>query len=474
MKNAFMIAATGSGCGKTTITCGLLKAILNKGLTPKSYKCGPDYIDPMFHKAVLGIEAQNLDLFFSDQEEINEIFYGDFTNDVSLVEGVMGLYDGISSSSDEGSSYDLACKLDIPVILVVNAHGMGRSLLALIKGFQFMDRDKRIKGVILNQISKMYYETISQVIEDELGIDVIGYLPKLDRGTLESRYLGLKMPNEIEELENDIENAARVILDTFDMEKLFEISKVDENAAKMRVNTHDGNIDQYGQCYTDKTKMAIIPQGSTEKVRIGVARDDAFCFFYEENLKLLKNLGAELIEFSPLKDYELPKGIDGLLLGGGYPELHAKQLSENIRLREAVKKAIDSGMPSLAECGGFMYLHKEIRVDEIAYPMVGAIEGSCSKKEKLVRFGYLTIEEKSDSFIVDGNKCIKGHEFHYFDSTNNGNDAVSVKPVTGRNWEAAHITKDHWWGFAHLYYPSNIRFARAFIEKCAEWRDRNE
>jgi len=537
-----MIAATGSGCGKTTITCGLLKALLNKGLNTKSYKCGPDYIDPMFHKAVLGIESENLDLFLSTREEINEIFYGNDSKEVQVVEGVMGLFDGINSLSNEGSSYDLACKLDIPVVLVVNAHGMGRSLLAIIRGFKAMDEDNRIKAVILNQISPMYFDTIVQVIEEELGITVLGYFPKLTDCSLESRYLGLKMPNEIEKLENDIAKAAGIIADTINIEKLLEISKVDENAVKSRLEGGYGCNDWHGQCgrcsefdecdecgernkcsefnksgecnksgeFKDEVVCSDNNKEPFSKIRIGIARDEAFCFVYEANLRLLRKLGAELVEFSPMRDTKLPDNIDGLILGGGYPELHAQVLSDNAAMRSKLKQAIDSGLPSLAECGGFMYLHDSICVEGQNYPMVGAIEGNCSKKDKLVRFGYLTIYEKSGSFIdgkyllregdeglngidapncndktacdngikgheeLKGNYGIKGHEFHYYDSTNNGADAVSQKPNGNRSWEAAHITDNHWWGFAHLYYPSNIAFAKSFVDKCKKWRDGHE
>ncbi|MBQ0041913.1 MAG: cobyrinate a,c-diamide synthase [Lachnospiraceae bacterium] len=451
MKKAFLIAATGSGCGKTTITCALLSTIKNRNMTLRAFKCGPDYIDPMFHKTVLGIESQNLDLFFSSDEELERIFYAENCADVSVVEGVMGLYDGISTSSNEGSSYELACKLDIPVFLVVNAHGMGRSLIALIKGFLEMDTEQKIKGVILNQISPMYYETISRQIELELGVAALGYFPKVGDINLESRYLGLKMPNEIEQIEDNIKKAEKIISETVDIDRMLQISVTGREAK---------SVSEIEEVLHD--------------VRIGVARDEAFCFFYEENLKLLRKLGAETVEFSPIHDKVLPDNIDGLLLGGGYPELYADKLSSNIKMLSSIKDAISRGVPSLAECGGFMYLHDAICVDGTEYPMVGVVEGTCSKKERLVRFGYLTISENADSFMSSGNKGIKGHEFHYYDSTNNGEDGTSVKPGGNRSWKSAHISENHWWGFAHLYYQTNVGFAKAFIDKCIKWRNINE
>lgn len=450
MKSAIMIAATGSGCGKTTITCALLAAMKKRGLDTRAFKCGPDYIDPMFHKKVIGISSKNLDLFFSDKKMVRESFYSDNDSDISIVEGVMGLYDGTDSADNAGSSYDLACKLDIPIVLVVDAHGMGRSLLAVIKGFLSMDENRQIQGVILNRISPMYYETIKGLIEKELSIKVMGYYPKMTEGCFESRYLGLKMPDEIDCIREQIDAAAEIAADTIDLDGLLSLGYIAQEKL------------------TDISGKNII--NGQSKVKIAVARDEAFCFFYEDNLELLKSLGAELIEFSPIKDTKLPDDIDGLLLGGGYPELYAERLSDNTAMREAVLKAVSGGLPSLAECGGFMYLHDSIKVDDKEYPMVGAISGTCDKKNRLVRFGYLNIEEKSASFFSADDRKIRGHEFHYYDSSNNGSDATSVKPGGSKSWEAAHITENHWWGFAHLYYPSNKAFAKAFVDKCSACR----
>lgn len=458
MKHAFMIAATGSGCGKTTITCALLKALKNINLKPASYKCGPDYIDPMFHRAVLGIESKNLDLYFSDTEEVRRIFYEETNGDAAVVEGVMGLYDGVSPSTDIGSSYDLACRLDIPIVLVVDAQGMGRSLLALIRGFQAMDEERRIKAVILNRISPMYFETIGKQIEEELHLAVLGYFPKMENLHIESRYLGLKLPEEIETLEDDLQRAAEVIGKNIDVARLLSMTEADEKQVMAR-----------GRCEAEFSEETAA--GKT--VRIGVAKDEAFCFFYEENLALLRRLGAQLVEFSPLRDTKLPDGLNGLLLCGGYPELHASALADNVEMRRSVKEAIEAGMPSLAECGGFMYLHDAIRVDGEDYPMVGAVDGICEKKDRLVRFGYMSIKEKEPRFMKASAGSIKGHEFHYYDSSNNGTDGLSVKPSSGKSWEAGHIAKDHWWGFAHLYYPSDKAFAEAFVEKCRTYRKVN-
>ena len=451
MKNAFMIAATGSGCGKTTITCGLLEALKKRGRECGSFKCGPDYIDPMFHKEILGIPSKNLDLFFTDKKTTNDIFLMSNASNISVVEGVMGLYDGISPTSNEASSYDLASALDIPIILIVDAKGMGRSLLAVIRGFLDMDHEKRICGVILNRMSEGYYGKIKPILENELKINVLGYLPVLKTGTLESRYLGLKLPQEIDDIKEKVTDLALELEKSIDIDKILQITK-------------------YEHCgyETDPIKT------NKNSPRIAIARDEAFCFYYEDNLRLLREAGAELVEFSPLHDSELPKDIDGLILGGGYPELYAAELSSNTAMKDSIRSAMEEDIPSLAECGGFMYLHSEIKTkDGNTYPMIGIIQGTCEYTGRLIRFGYINVEEKHHLFLPESYPIIKGHEFHYFDSSNNGDDCLSSKPLVrttgnenGKAWESGFVTDKHWWGFAHLYYPSNPEFAKHFVNVC--------
>ena len=351
MKNAFMIAATGSGCGKTTITCALLENLRSRGIKAGSFKCGPDYIDPMFHKEIIGIPSKNLDLFFSGDREVEEIFLMDNDSEVSIVEGVMGLYDGINVKSDEGSSYHLANSLDIPIILIVNAHGMGRSIISVIKGFLADDSKGRIKGVILNQISETFYNSIRDLIEKETGIKTFGYFPK-DKGlSVESRYLGLVLPTEIDDIKVRLKKASDQVDKSIDIEGILENTKVSKEGISSK------------KIYK-------------EKVRIAVARDKAFCFYYEDNFRVLREEGAKLIFFSPLEDERLPENIDGIVIGGGYPEKYLDKLFANKNLMKEIKEAISSGMPSLAECGGFMYLHRFIYDEnEVPYEMCNVIDG---------------------------------------------------------------------------------------------------
>lgn len=447
-----MIAAPQSGSGKTLITCALLQALKEKNYYLESFKCGPDYIDPMFHKTVLGISSRNLDPFFTEDSITRMLLAkGQDSRDLAVIEGVMGLYDGLGGIREEASSYALAKATNTPIILTVNARGMGRSLLALLSGFLQYDTAHLIKGVILNQTPSSFASVLSKEIEETFHIPIVASFPVRDDVRIESRHLGLVMPYELEDIQSRLKIASQVLCENANIEQILEIAK---SAPKLE---YDVKRD--------------IKQKLTEKtIRIGVARDEAFCFYYEDNLDLLKSLGAKLIFFSPLHDDTLPKDLDGILFGGGYPELYLKELEENESMRNSVKSAIENKMPSLAECGGFMYLHDTIFDSEKKpYKMAGVIHACCIKKERLVRFGYLTLNSKTDSFLQKG-ETIRGHEFHYYDSEDNGECAIAKKPVGTRSWECVHAGSDHWWGFAHLSYYSNPKFAEKFAEACRSYK----
>ena len=447
-----MIAAPQSGSGKTLITCALLQALKEKNYHLESFKCGPDYIDPMFHKTVLGISSRNLDPFFTEDSITRMLLSkGQDSRDLAVIEGVMGLYDGLGGIREEASSYALAKATNTPILLTVNARGMGRSLLALLSGFLQYDTAHLIKGVILNQTPSSFASVLAKEIEETFHIPVVASFPVRDDVRIESRHLGLVMPYELEDIQSRLKIASQVLCENANIEQILEIAK---SAPKLE---YDVKRD--------------IKQKLTEKtIRIGVARDEAFCFYYEDNLDLLKSLGAKLIFFSPLHDDTLPKDLDGILFGGGYPELYLKELEENESMRNSVKSAIENKMPSLAECGGFMYLHDTIFDSEKKpYKMAGVIHAGCMKKERLVRFGYLTLNSKTDSFLKKG-ETIRGHEFHYYDSEDNGECAIAKKPVGTKSWECVHAGSDHWWGFAHLSYYSNPKFAEKFAEACRSYK----
>ena len=467
-----MIAAPKSGSGKTMITCALLQLLKDSGKNVSSYKCGPDYIDPMFHQKVLGVPSKNLDTFFTDEKTTVQLFLDKRADgDFAVLEGVMGLYDGLGGIYEQGSSYHLAKVTQTPIILVVDAKGMGKSVLALIAGFLQYDEKHLIKGVLLNRMSKGYYDIIKPLIEKELSVKVVGYFPDQKDIALSSRHLGLVMPDELSDIKKQLNETAGRLKKTIDMDLLMDIAKEadeigDSGSADIYNGKNIGNCDQND--FSQNKAM--------NTVNIAVAMDEAFCFYYEDNLRLLEKCGAKLQYFSPLHDTRLPKDCDAMLLGGGYPELYAKELSENVSMLNAIKKAFEAGMPTVAECGGFMYLHTYIYnicddTDEQskAYELVGALDGGCHFKGKLVRFGYIELAEKHSNFLAPNEK-IKAHEFHYYDSTDNGADCIATKPATGRSYDCVISHDNYWLGFPHLYYPSNPHFAESLVRKAYEYR----
>ena len=401
-----MIAAPKSGSGKTTITCAILQTLKDMGKQVVSYKCGPDYIDPMFHQRVIGIPSKNLDTFFTGENDTRKLLLKNRTGEeIAVIEGVMGLYDGLGGVREEGSSYHLAKVTKTPIILVVDAKGMGRSVIPLIAGFLAYDTEHLIRGVILNRMSKSYYEIIKPLIEAELQIRVLGYLAERQQLQIQSRHLGLHLPGEIKEIQRQLEVAAEELQKSVSIETIIQIAASAETIEIEKIT---------------ETTEKITSTELITKPLIAVARDEAFCFYYEDNLLLLKEYGADIAYFSPLHDKELPEGSSGLLLGGGYPELYAKELEENTAMRKEIKAAVESGMPVVAECGGFLYLHTAIRDrDGHPYQMAGVLPAACQDTKKLVRFGYIELEEKESNFLEVGTR-IKGHEFHYFDSEKNG------------------------------------------------------
>lgn len=446
-----MLAAPKSGSGKTMLTCALLQTLKDRGEQVISYKCGPDYIDPMFHKKVIDIPSKNLDTFFTNEEQTKRRFLSGRTErEIAVLEGVMGLYDGLGGVRKEGSSYHLAEVTDTPVILVVDAKGMGKSILALIAGFLAYDEKKLIKGVLLNRMSKSYYQILKPLIEQELKIRVVGYFPEYKRFQIESRHLGLKMPEELPHIKEELKLLSQAFAETVSLDEIMTIAE------------EAGGLSQPG--------IEGVKKGTENKDMpvIAVARDEAFCFYYEDNLQLLEEYGARLSYFSPLHDRTLPQECDGILLGGGYPELYAEELGENKTMLSQIREAISDGMPIVAECGGFMYLHEFIQDKENKkQSMTGVIPAGCHDTGKLVRFGYIEIKEKKASFLPEG-QVIRGHEFHYFDSEKNGEDCIASKPVSGKTYPCILAGETYWMGFPHLYYPSNPAFARNFVEKAAK------
>lgn len=377
-----LLAAGASGSGKTLITCGLLQALVNRGLKVASFKCGPDYIDPMFHSRVIGTRSRNLDTFFTDGDRTRYLLAKNASDcEIAVMEGVMGYYDGVGGITSRASAYDLASTTDTPVILIVNSRGMSVSLAAYVKGFLEYKKDSHICGVIFNQMSPMLYPRMKKLLEEELSVKVLGYVPKVEDCVIESRHLGLVLPEEIPELKSRLQKLSEVLEKTLDIDGVLELA----GGAPELAAPEPEMLIQKDTAFGYRTE---------EKVRIGVADDEAFCFFYADNLNLLEQMGAELVRFSPIHDRELPEDLDGLLLSGGYPELNGEALEENQEMCTRIREVIRDGMPCLAECGGFMYLHQEMEDMEGKQRRVcGVIPGRAYRTPKLNRFGYITLTE---------------------------------------------------------------------------------
>ncbi len=447
-----LLTAPASGSGKTLITCGILQALVNRGQKIVSFKCGPDYIDPMFHGKVIGTKSRNLDTFFTDADTTRYLYEKNTEGfDLAVVEGVMGYYDGLGGIRTEGSTYDVARTLDLPAILIVNCRGASLSVLATVRGFLEYQKDSHICGVILNQISPMIYGQLRMLIEQELQIRVFGYVPKMANLSLDSRHLGLVLPGEIRALQKKLNDLAERLEETLDLDGMISEIKTAE----------------YRTAGKSDIRKEIQALSFPDKIRIAVAEDDAFCFTYLDNLELLEEMGAKLVPFSPVRDGRLPEAVSGLILSGGYPELHAKELGSNRSMRASVRKAVADGMPCIAECGGFLYLHRELEgTDGRFYPMAGVLDAKAYRTEKLSRFGYVTLAAEEDQLLGKAGTQIRGHEFHYWDSESCGESFHARKPAGRREWDCVHGTNTLYAGFPHLFYYSNLQVPHAFLRSC--------
>ena len=435
-----VLAGTNSGCGKTTVSCAVLQALVDRGLAVAAAKCGPDYIDPMFHSRIIGAKSANLDPFFFDERTLRFLLAQNASGcDITVVEGVMGYYDGLGLTSTRASTFELAQKISAPVVLVVNARGAALSVLATVQGFLRFRPDSQIRGVIFNDCTAMSYAPLARELERSLGVKACGYLPRLPDCALSSRHLGLVTAAEVQDLHEKLHRLAVEAEKSIDLDALLALA----SAAPA----------------LDITPPPLPAPGAP--VRIGVAQDAAFCFYYADSLALLERLGAELVPFSPIADPALPEGLDGLYLGGGYPELHAAALSENRAMRESVRAALRAGLPCIAECGGFMYLTQAIA----DYPMVGLLPGRCFDTGRLTRFGYVTLTAEQDNLLCRAGESIPAHEFHHWDAEQPGAAFTAQKP-SGRSWPCAYAAETLYAGYPHFHLYANPSFAARFLDKC--------
>ena len=447
---ACMVTAPSSGSGKTAVTCALLALLARRGLAPCAFKCGPDYIDPMFHRSVLGVESHNVDLFFSSESFLRQHYARHCAGHRAVVcEGVMGFYDGVGGTTSQASAWHVAHTLDVPVLLVIRPRGASLTLAAQIRGLCAFREQSYIRGLFLNDCSPMLYRSLAPMLEKETGLPVLGYLPHREEAAFESRHLGLYTAGEIRDLQQRISLLADLLEQNLDFTRFSSLFCTPEPV-------------------TDS-----ISQEVPAITRLAIASDQAFCFCYEETKEALRAAGAELVPFSPLTDTQLPENIGGLYLPGGYPELYANELAKNEPMLYEIREAVENGMPTVAECGGFLYLGQHLEgSDGISYPMAGVLPGDGVRKEKLTRFGYAFLTAQSDSLLFSAGEQIPVHEFHYWDSTENGAAFLAQKPVTGRSWSCGFATPTLYAGFPHLYGAGHPQWVRRFTHAASEHQKR--
>ena len=463
-KNAcprILFAGTASGAGKTTITCAFMRAMQKEKVKISAFKCGPDYIDPMFHREVLGVESGNLDCFFQEKEQMQESLRR-HTKDVDLavIEGVMGYYDGIGFGT-EASTAQVAALTDTPVILVVDCKGRALSALAEVYGFvHYRPEGRQIRGVLCNRLPQYLWPAAEQQIRN-MGLVPVGYLPEHKEFTLKSRHLGLVTPGEIDGFQEQLDRLADLFVQTVMARTILDIAK---EAKDFSAET-DNNIK------TIEEAELRVPE--KEKIRIALAQDEAFCFYYRENTEILQKLGCEIVPFSPLRDEKLPD-CDGLILPGGYPELYAENLEKNKLVQKEICDRIENGLPTIAECGGYLYLHERLtNAEGESFRECGLIPAACVYKGFQRQFGYIELTAQKDQLLAKAGDTLKAHEFHYFVSEQTGDAFLAEKPDRSRNWMAAIATDTLYAGFPHIAFSGSPKAAKRFTEAARQYHIKN-
>ena len=449
---SLIIASPHSGSGKTTVSIGIMSALKKRGLKIQPFKVGPDFIDPGYHATVCGIPSINLDGWMLDKGYNIKTFLNHSSNkDISIVEGVMGLYDGCDGKNEAGSTAQIAKWLNSPVVMVIDARSMARSAGALVYGFEGFDEKVTIAGVILNQVgSAKHYNCLKDAIEEKCRAKVLGYLPKETSIEIPARHLGLITAKE-NILEKEFINAITNLMESYiDVDQLLKMA--------LPIDNKNFSFDQ------DKN-------GSPRFVRVGVACDEAFCFYYQDNLDILQQMGAEIIYFSPLRDSSLPEKLDAIYLGGGFPELFARELEANQMLRKEIKVFAENGGIIYAECGGLMYLGKEIKdCDNNCNKMVEVFPFTTSMGKRLKELGYYTVEALKDTILSKKGEIIKGHQFRYsnIDGTYSYLDKAyrirrgTSNEVSSEGFSAKNVLAS----YVHLHFGSNMNIPRHFIDSC--------
>ena len=457
-----IIAGVQSGVGKTTLSLGLMSALSNRGLVVQPFKVGPDYIDSGLHFQACGRRSHNLDSWMGTEEVLKTVFAKNAADaDVAVIEGVMGLFDGVKGGHIQGSTAELAILLDAPLILVVNVQGMAQSCVAIIKGFMDYEPRLKITAVVLNNASAYHQTVLRKNIEAELGIKVLGCLPRQAEIKMPSRHLGLLPADENTEIQAIIARMADLIEAQLEVDAIIKMAQA---AAAPNIN---------------KECLARLNQSRAEAKRtiIGVARDAAFSFYYQDNLDYLEELGAEIICFSPLKDATLPD-MDGIYLGGGFPEMFLPQLEANHSMMNAIREAHQIAMPIYAECGGFIYLCE--RISDFAgriWSGVGLVPAQASLSKCLEGLGYVEASAARDSILANQGEVLRGHEFHYstISGFNDGQAAYHLNGGKGEDGRGDGYALDNLLGsYVHLHLRSNPTAANHFINACAAFKSSKE
>jgi len=451
-KTGVVIGATHSGSGKTTLTLGLMAALKRRGLSVQPFKVGPDFIDPGHHTHVTGRQSRNLDGWMLSPSYNKSLFSRlMLTADCAVVEGVMGLFDGFDAAGEAGSTAEMAKWLNLPVLLMVDAASMARSAAAVVRGFETFDEGLTLAGVVFNRVgSEAHLAILKEAVSHYCNIPCLGGLPRDENLIMPERHLGLITSGEGGLSQERIARLAEVVETRLDLDKLLKICAL--------------------SIPKEETVQTTQPT-SVARVRIAVARDAAFCFYYPDNLEMLERFGAELVFFSPLRDKRLPEGCHGIYLGGGYPEVFAEMLSENRLMLNSVRKAGEKGCPIYAECGGLMFLSRGITTFSKAYfPMAGLFPFATRMLPRFKALGYREIRLKQEGPLGRKGTAARGHEFHYSEVTNSsGQDTLYA--VKGRRvppgCSGGYRIDNSLASYIHLHFGSNPEIARNWITFCA-------
>lgn len=455
MNSRVVIAGTQSGVGKTTLSIGLMAALTKQGYDVQPYKVGPDYIDPGFHTLVTSNQAWNLDSCFLGAEGCKEIFqYSAPGSDIAVIEGVMGLFDGKNAKQGQGSTAHIAKILDAPVVLVMDVKKMARSAAAVAYGYKNFDPDLNLAGVILNNVgSEGHYQLVKNSLA-EVGVEVLGYVPYQSDLELPERHLGLVPTTESKELDDFIAQLVALIEENINLEQLLALSQP--------------------QSAVEVEERTIFKEEQDYDLTLGVAYDQAFNFYYQANLELLANKGVSLKYFSPLTDNQLPE-VDGLYIGGGFPESFISQLAANQSLQEDIYEQVTAGLPTYAECGGLMYLSEQV-IDSQgnSFPMVGLISGQVEMTDSLQAMGYVEAKVVKDNILFKTGDKVLGHEFHYSKLSNVDSDINYSYQLWGGKGAAGRsegIMRDNLLAsYLHLHFANQPRFVDRFLTECSKYQ----